>query len=948
MNRQETLSVHIFLRVAAIMYLSYLIITLLVISPALNLLPHKYMHDTYDRELDTGWVLLNPFTLSLDISDARLNDATGKLFVAFSKASINLSLGSLWQSGWVFDALKLQGLDLEVTRITEDGYNFSDLLKSNEESATKSGDSSSIPRITVHDLTLQSDILMIQDLARKTPYSSQWSGLQIHMLDVSTVRQEGKPYTVTVEGENGGKLAWKGEISIPKGYSTGHLSVTNLYLRNLWLFAEPWLPFELKDGRLAVEGKYQINWNDGLVYNVRDGHIGLTSINILPQSLTDLPETAVSLAALDITDIAVNSATKTVALGVASVDQLAVSGWMRESSISLKQMFTVELPESAERADEETTALDWTIALTEAKLVNSELHWRSPFTAPELLDIKEINASIGPITWPLSGDSQISIDLATTEEAQITAQGTLAMADGNGTIDYSLNALPLSMLNPNLPQALKARITRGTIAMKGQVTLKNYTPVSIALNGSINKFSARTENEETELTGWDLVRFQGLAADMEAQTLSLEQLAIETYTGRLHIQKDGSINASNIWKEEAGEQPQDITENLTQAEPWSISLSSITISDSEIDYMDRSLPIYFRTVIGDIEGKVLGITSEPGKSASVDIKGSVEGYAPVVLKGSVAPFSERPDFNLKLTFDGVDMAGLSPYSSTYAGYKIDRGLLALELDYTLKNDQLKGNNSVVIDKLKLGEKIASDKAVNLPLELALAILTDANGVIDMQVPVAGDVNSPSFELSGVIFKAFINILTKAITAPFTLLAGLVDSKQDLQFIDFASGSVALNDTSSEKLTQLSGALAQRPNLSLIITGRLNIEADRERLQKDALNVQLSEDGVSPEEIKTKGPQWQRAISKRHKRYARSISGSNEPNEPNIEEQYRQLVGAVAVPDEALIGLAEQRAVAVKTYLVNQSGMAANRAVIAKVSLDPKTTDFSGVELGIES
>ena len=314
----------------------------------------------------------------------------------------------------------------------------------------------------------------------------------------------------------------------------------------------------------------------------------------------------------------------------------------------------------------------------------------------------------------------------------------------------------------------------------------------------------------------------------------------------------------------------------------------------------------------------------------------------------MAPFSERPDFDLKLTFDGVDMAGLSPYSSTYAGYKIDRGLLALELDYTLKNDELKGNNSVVIDKLKLGEKIASDKAVNLPLELALAILTDANGVIDMQVPVAGDVNSPSFELSGVIFKAFINIITKAITAPFTLLAGLVDSKQDLQFIDFASGSVALNDTSSEKLTQLSGALAQRPSLSLIITGRLNIEADRERLQKDALNDQLSEDGVSPKEIKTKGPQWQRAISKRHKRYARSISGSNEPNEPNIEEQYRQLVGAVAVPDEALIGLAEQRAVAVKTYLVNQSGIAANRAVIAKVSLDPKASDFSGVELGIES
>ena len=268
------------------------------------------MHDTYDRQLETGWVLLNPFTISLDISDARLNDTNGELFVAFSNASINLSLGSMWQPGWVFDALTLQGLDLEVTRITENKYNFSDLLNSNEESATTSSDGSSMPRVTVHDLTLQSDVLMIKDLARKTPYSSQWSGLQIHMLDASTVRQEGKPYTVTVEGESGGKLAWNGEISIPKGNSTGHLSVTNLYLRNLWLFAEPWLQFELKDGRLAVEGKYQINWNDALSYSVSDGQIGLSSIDILPKSLTDLPDTALSLAALDITDIAVTAQQK--------------------------------------------------------------------------------------------------------------------------------------------------------------------------------------------------------------------------------------------------------------------------------------------------------------------------------------------------------------------------------------------------------------------------------------------------------------------------------------------------------------------------------------------------------------------------------------------------------------------------------------------------------------
>ena len=222
-----------FFRVAAIIYIVYLAVTLLVISTALNFLPHKYMHDTYGRQLETGWVLLNPFTISLDISDARLNDTNGELFVAFSNASINLSLGSMWQPGWVFDALTLQGLDLEVTRITENKYNFSDLLNGNEESATTSGDGSSMPRVTVHDLTLQSDVLMIQDLARKNALqqSMEW------LTDTHVGRLYRASRRQTLHGDGGRRevvanLPGTAKYPFQKGNSTGHLSVTNLYLRN--------------------------------------------------------------------------------------------------------------------------------------------------------------------------------------------------------------------------------------------------------------------------------------------------------------------------------------------------------------------------------------------------------------------------------------------------------------------------------------------------------------------------------------------------------------------------------------------------------------------------------------------------------------------------------------------------------------------------------------------
>ena len=258
---------------------------------------------------------------------------------------------------------------------------------------------------------------------------------------------------------------------------------------------------------------------------------------------------------------------------------------------------------------------------------------------------------------------------------------------------------------------------------------------------------------------------------------------------------------------------------------------------------------------------------------------------------------------------------------------------------------MQGNNIVRVDKLKLGEKISSDKALDLPLELALAILTDSNGVIDMQVPVSGDMNSPSFELGGVISKAFMNILTKAITAPFTLLAGLVDSEEDLQRITFASGSTKLQDDNREKLSQLTAALDQRPNLSVVITGRLNMGADRERLQKNALKAQMLESGLSAEDIKSKGPDWENTISER---YTALEKKADESVAPSIRDQYRQVVAAIPISDMELTELAQQRAISVKTFLLNDAGLAANRAVLGQVSLDEEADEFSGVELNIEN
>ena len=935
-----------FLRIAAIIYIAYVAIALVIITPALNYFPHKYVQDTYGRQLHTSWVLLNPFIISLDVSEAELSDTNGKPFASFSEASINLSMESLWRSGWVFDTIKVHDIFVDVVRETDDKFNFSDLLASDPEEESPEADSGNIPGVTVHDLDIQANTVLMTDNARNTPYHSEWNGLNVRVKDLSTVLEEGQPYSVDVEGERGGKLHWEGTVSIPTQSSQGLLSLSNVSLLTLWRFAEPWLEFELKGGRLAVGGKYTINWGDTLNYSISEGHIGLSMLDIVPAHPDQIADTLLGLNKLDITAVEIDSKTSRATIDSLSIEGLQVATWLEDSQISLQQLFALDLPtDNSSAAEKDDGAASWSVALNQAQMTNSGLRWRSKITDPSQLDVTPIEASIKNITWPLSGETELTLKLAVNEQANISVNGKLALAEGNGEFSYTLDGLPLTWFNPNLPSALKAKISDGQVGADGQLTLQEFEPTTIALNAIIRNFSATQEDGETMLTGFSAVRFDGLSVDMAQHQLELKKLSIESYTGRLHIKEDGSINASNIWKKEVGDDAQEVAKNLTEEKPWSISVPVIQISDSEIDFMDQSLPIQFRTVIGELEGEILNISSDPARAAKVEIKGSVDGYAPVALTGNTSPLASPADLDLNLTFDGVDMARLSPYTGTYAGYAIDRGLLNLALHYVLKDDHLEGDNSIRIEKLKLGKKVSSDKAVNLPLELALAILTDSNGVIDLQVPVSGDVDNPEFALGGVIFKAFINILTKAVTAPFTLLAGLVDTQEDLQTITFASGSTQLDDTSREKLTQLANALEQRPQLSLVITGRLNLTADRERMQKNALTVQLLAAGLSADEVTAKGPDWEEAINRRFK----AIAASNTDEvAPTTREQYLLVVESIGIPDIQLQELAQERSATVKRYLLNEAALAPERAVVGKASLSEADNNFSGVEMGIES
>ena len=224
----------------------------------------------------------------------------------------------------------------------------------------------------------------------------------------------------------------------------------------------------------------------------------------------------------------------------------------------------------------------------------------------------------------------------------------------------------------------------------------------------------------------------------------------------------------------------------------------------------------------------------------MELDGKVDEYGSARIRGTIQPFRATDFTDITLTFRNLEMTRLTPYSGKFAGRKIDSGKLSVDLEYKIKNRQLAGNNKFVINKLRLGERVDSPDAMKLPLDLAIALLEDSNGVIDLDLPISGSLDDPKFSYGRIIWKAIVNVLTKLVTAPFRALGKLLGiSSEKMESVSFDPGSSKLLPPEQEKLKTLSEAMAKRPALTLTIEPGYDPEADRQALQVQAMRREVA-------------------------------------------------------------------------------------------------------------
>lgn len=441
---------------------------------------------------------------------------------------------------------------------------------------------------------------------------------------------------------------------------------------------------------------------------------------------------------------------------------------------------------------------------------------------------------------------KFNTDLKLREGGQFTAQGSVVPASREVQADVRLKQLALAPLQPLLVQYLKLKIAAGQVSAQGRLTTGAGTAKSAGLRyvGALNVAGLKLNEQDGGLfAAWKNVAADKFTASLRPNRLDIPELRVVEPNATLIIEDDRSFNAARLLVQpNAGAKVEAPTQAKAKAgdDPFPVRIRRVRLQNAKLDFTDLSLRPQFSAKIYELNGVINGLSSNREARSKIELDGRVDEFGLARIRGELNPFAPRNNTDINVVFKNVDMVPASPYSMKFAGYKVAEGKISLDLQYKIRDSQLEGANQIVIDKLTLGERVDSPDALKLPLQLAIAILKDSNGRIDLGLPISGNLSDPQFSYSAIIWKAIGNLLTRIVTAPFRALGSLLGvSGEKLESIDFDAGSDRLLPPEREKLKQVAQILDKRAQLKLSVPAQYSEAADGAALRARAVRVEIT-------------------------------------------------------------------------------------------------------------
>ncbi|MGF2687998.1 DUF748 domain-containing protein [Marinobacter sp. DUT-3] len=804
-----------------------------------------------------GWqaqveeIKTNPFSMSLDIRTLTADDADGEQVIGFDRLFVDLGFWKLFTGVVGLQAIAIEEPFIRLDLLDDYSVNFArDWNEANPaatEPESSEEDTSTPPKLYFQQITINGGELLFRDFSKAESANFRISPLDLTLNDLATWQRDDTQSNYYLLAALGNQtIEWEGDLSINPLYSKGFIRVANIDHETLKHFLKPYLPYDLRGGNVSVSTNYELQLMDQLYLTTSEGELELEELAVaLDQNREDV---ALKTGRLAVEKVRFGLTGRTAEIGMITVDALDLA--MERGPDGAIDLLAPLQQEPGSESDEDAgdssgPGFQWSMAGLE--LADSRVQWRDrqPETSAEIA-VEQLALTLGRISHELG------------EPVRYQLQGTLAEGgslglDGQATLQpFTLEAgvtgsgVQLAGFEPYIREMANLDVRSGQLTVDGNLDLDGQQePLTGTFSGTaeVAGLNLTLPDSDEPLLAWQTLRLAPLEynvypARLEIGTITLSEPAANVVRGG-----DGLHNLERIIRDSgaASDDADEPSEGNGGEPDFIFRIEQLLLEDGAVSYTDRTLEPSFTTTFDELNGTVAGISNVAPQQGKVSVRGRVDKVSELNFEGTLGTLGTDDVSRLSLAMKNGSLPNLSPYFGRYLGYGVDSGKLKVEMDYEIAGSRIDATNMIVMDRLELGQPVASDEAVGAPVKLGLALLRDRQGVIEIDLPISGNLDDPDFSVGKVVMRAFVNILAKAAASPFSVLGSVAElaglSGEELSQVNFLAGEVALAEGEQAKLDALADALSERPALLLNIRGVVAPDADGLALMKQRLEEQ---------------------------------------------------------------------------------------------------------------
>jgi hypothetical protein len=902
----------------------------------------------------------------LSLSSVRLADGRGDPFVNYDLLNFELQPSAVLTGQIRLARVDLMKPEVFLKRLP-DGELYLPFLavrahEAEKQAAVENPDDSFQPVITVDQLNLKQGTVHFTDQSNSRPFTAAITDLDLEMENFGYNNDRTADYRLTFKTAAGESADLSGSATLAPPDVSGKIDLSDIQVSRYLPYYMDIFEFKAAEGSLSLGGNFLFRQDgDAPLVSLNGVYLNAESIKVVDE---DDDEPLIALDQLQVAHTTADLSRREATLGSFTLSGMQIDCRReKDGTLNLVRAFapakesSEAIPAKSPEDNDPAVARPFVLNLDRIDVSDVAVNVEDRLPAANAkFRIDEIQLEAANLSTQKGRKGTADLALRWEQGGQIQTSGDVALVPLGLDLKLDVSQMDIRPFQPYISEQADLIVTNGLFSTRGRMRLtsKETAAPTISYTGKagLHRFASIDRKNANDFLKWEVLTLDNLVVGTHPTRLFIDQVSLADFFARVLVDTDGSVNLVTMFSGE--KQTVDETGELTggkeppaeperdQAPSPSVRVTRVQLSNGDVDFSDRFIQPNFNAKFHDLGGRISGLESMAEKRADVILEGMWSNHAPVKISGEINPLIADPYLDLNLTISDIELSPFSPYSGKYLGHVLEKGKLTFDVGYLMENRRLQGKNRIFLDQLTLGDMVDSPEAVSLPIKLAVALLKDREGNIDLNLPVSGSLDDPEFKVGKVVLTVLKNLIVKIVSSPFAALGALAGGGEELGYLDFEAGVSGIGPENAEKLDKLAKILFERPELRLDIQGTVAPEADDQ-----ALRTQLLENRVKAEKLQRMVAAGQSAVpleevdlTEKERQVileavfadsgiSPSEDDSGKPVDLTPETMARLLLTHTTVNPDEYRKLANARAFAAKNYLLENGQVARERVFIVE-------------------